>query len=109
MGLDQCGVARKEGQKDKDLMYWRKNSGLAGWMQDLYESKGGKGRFNGVEMSLSKEDLLKLKEDYQSLEESSGFFWCNVNGTDNKDTARFIELALVALEEGYEVFYSSSW
>lgn len=109
MGLDQYGFARKEGLKDTQIMYWRKHSNLEGWMHDLYYEKGGTDEFNCVELSLTKEDLLRLKADYKSLEEASGFFWGSSQASDDVDTGRFIELALVALDEGYEVIYTSWW
>lgn len=109
MGLDQRAFSRKEGQEDNHIMSWRKHANLEGWMHELYAEKGGEEVFNCVELSLTKEDLLRLKEEYTNLEEASGFFWGTSTMEDTINTGLFVVMALQALEEGAEVIYTSWW
>ena len=109
MGLDQRAFARKEGEDDENIMDWRKHADLEAWMHDLYYHKGGKEEFNCQELSLTKEDLLSLKEEYTKLEGGCGFFWGKSNDFDKANTALFIIQALEYLEDGYEVIYTSWW
>ena len=109
MGLDQRAFARKEGESDENIMDWRKHADLEAWMHELYYQKGGDGEFNLVELSLTKEDILSLKDEYTKLEEGCGFFWGKSNDFDKANTALFIIQALEYLEDGYEVIYTSWW
>ena len=38
--------------KPQELAYWRKHPNLHGWMEMLWEQKGGVGTFNGIELEL---------------------------------------------------------
>ena len=61
----------------EDLHYWRKHPNLHGWMQSLYESKGGKSdSFNGDCVVLTNNDLLDLERDIMdgNLPDTNGFF-----------------------------------
>ena len=112
MGLDQYAYARKtEGNKEKkvDIQSWRKHANLEGWMSNLYESKGGTEEFNCVELSLDKDDLLLLLEEYLDLPPAEGFFWGESTPEDDEATRIFIERALELIEKGYEVIYTSWW
>ena len=109
MGLDQYAFARKKGQEDKQIMYWRKHSNLEGWMADLYHSRGGKGDFNCVELKLSLMDLVRLEEEYRSLKPASGFFWGQSHPEDDDTTEDFLTLAYKAIEDGYDIIYTSWW
>ena len=53
MGLDQYLYKRP---KSKEIGYWRKHNRLQGWMQNLYENKGGDGTFNCVDLDLTMDD-----------------------------------------------------
>tara|TARA_A100001388_G_C28754200_1_gene494014 strand:+ start:943 stop:1275 length:333 start_codon:yes stop_codon:yes gene_type:complete len=110
MGLDQYAFTRKKDEKDTQIMQWRKHADLEGWMSDLYYEKGGEADvFNCVELSLTKDDLLRLKDVYQHLEQASGFFWGTSVKSDEVQTGDFIESAIQAIDDGYEVIYTSWW
>jgi len=109
MGLDQYAFARKSGEEDTEIMYWRKHSNLEGWMADLYHSRGGKGQFNCVELKLYPGDLRRLEKDFRNLSPASGFFWGQSRPEDDNSTEEFIALAYKAIDDGYEIIYSSWW
>ena len=111
MGLDQYVTVREKGE---ELHYWRKHNALQGWMQRLWESRGGTGDFNCVDVYLYEDDLNKLEADIkaQQLPETSGFFY----GPDSrfeedriKGDLEFIEKARKALANDKDVIYSSWW
>jgi len=109
MGLDQYAFARREGEEDEKIMYWRKHANLEGWMANLYHSRGGTNEFNCVELKLREEDLDRLLDEHKDLGTSSGFFWGQSCEEDVKDTHAFITLAYKRLEAGYEIIYTSWW
>jgi hypothetical protein len=110
MGLDQYALTRKKNEKDTQIMQWRKHANLEGWMSDLYYEKGGDAEvFNCVELSLDKDDLLRLLAEYQSLQTATGSFWGVSNSHDLEQTKVFIESAIKAIDDGYEVIYASWW
>ena len=109
MGLDQYAFARKKGQDDSQIMYWRKHSNLEGWMADLYKSRGGKGEFNCVELKLSLEDLSRLEGEYKNLKPASGFFWGQSHPEDDDATEDFLTMAYKAIDDGFEIIYTSWW
>lgn len=109
MGLDQYAFARKEGEKDEQIMSWRKHANLEGWMANLYNARGGRGEFNCVELKLREEDLDSLGEEHENLEVSGGFFWGESCEEDTQDTHAFLKLAYERLSAGYEIIYTSWW
>lgn len=96
----------------REIAYWRKHPNLHGWMQRLWESKGGAGDFNGDELELTWEDLDKLEADIKNsqLPTTSGFFFGNPADEyyKNQDLA-FIVKARAEIFTGLKVFYNSSW
>ena len=95
----------------KRIATWRKHPNLHGWMQKLYESKGGESaEFNCNPVELTREDLeaLRFAIEHAQLPDTSGFFFGNSNHWGSADSG-FIELALQALDEGDRVFYDSWW
>jgi hypothetical protein len=108
MGLDQYAYAQKSDERTK-ICQWRKHSNLQGWMQNLYESRGGKESFNCIDLKLEEEDLLKLKAEHNTLEAASGFFWGESTTEDIAETEEFIGIALEYLNRGYTIVYSSWW
>lgn len=115
MGLDQYAhVRRAEESADEnaEIAYWRKHRCLQGWMENLYREKGGEQEFNCVEVEITREDLAKLASDLiqDNLPDTSGFFWGNRNAGDclEEDFA-FIAKALLAINSGLKVYYSSWW
>ena len=112
MGLDQYAFARKEKDgivESNQLMTWRKHANLEGWMANLYHSRGGKGDFNCIDLKLSLTDIENLEKDFKNLEPASGFFWGQSRPGHNADTEDFIALAYKAIEDGYEIVYTSWW
>ena len=112
MGLDQYAFARKEKDgivESTEIMYWRKHADLEGWMADLYRSRGGKGDFNGVDLKLEKEDLEKLEREHRNLSTATGFFWGESQSEDLNATEDFLSLAYKAIEDGYDIIYTSWW
>lgn len=138
MGLDQYAyVANKAGQREEfyegaawdsvegvfvnaktaepqEIAYWRKHPNLQGWMQKLYEAKGGTGEFNGDELELTWEDVDMLEHDIKNGHMShlgtKGFFF----GDPSDDYYREKDLqfcidAKAELFLGRKVFYNSSW
>ena len=109
MGLDQYAFARKSGEEDTEIMYWRKHANLEGWMADLYARRGGKGHFNCIELRLTRADLDKLTDEYLGLTKAAGFFWGESRPEQNEDTWDFLSKAEKYLQDGYEIIYSSWW
>ena len=98
--------------KPREIAYWRKHPNLHGWMQQLWESRGNSGDFNGDELELTWNDLEILELDIiaGSLPGSSGFFF--VNDADDhyrEQDLKFIREAKAELFCGLKVFYNSSW
>lgn len=126
MGLDQYAYKVKKGiiksaiPSDKqipsnelvEIAYWRKHPNLHGWMERLYDSKGGDGMFNCEFVQLTESDLIKLQEDIlqRALFEASGPFWgLNSDEEYRKDDLTFIQEALDSIEQGYDILYYSWW
>ena len=109
MGLDQYAFARKEGQEDIEIAYWRKHADLQGWMENLYHSRGGKRQFNCIDLKLKECDLNRLEKGHRDLSIAEGFFWGSSNSNKVEATARFIEEARERMKEGYTIIYSSWW
>ena len=117
MGLDQYAFARKKeeyasGDEEDvaiEIATWRKHANLEGWMSSLFHERGGKGDFNCIELRLFESDLLKLEQQYQSLDTAGGFFWGESQLEDNDITLSFINKAKELIAEGYEIVYSSWW
>jgi hypothetical protein len=98
--------------KPREIAYWRKHPNLHGWMQQLWESKGNEGDFNGDELELTWQDLdaLELAVTHGQLPATGGFFF----GKDADDHYReqdleFVKNARAELFLGLKVFYNSSW
>jgi hypothetical protein len=96
----------------REIAYWRKHPNLHGWMQQLWESKGNSGEFNGDELELTWEDLEALELDIiaGSLPGTSGFFFGNdADDHYREQDLKFIRDARAELFCGLKVFYNSSW
>ena len=98
----------------EELACWRKHHDLHGWMEKLYNEKGGKAlSFNCVTVQLKEEDLNRLEEDVKSnqLPQTTGFFFGNNPPNDDtiEEDLEFVEKAREAIKEGKAVFYNSWW
>ena len=123
MGLDMYAFATKAKLKNEvdfsetnlkpeEIHYWRKHPNLHGWMQELYESKGGKSdNFNGDCVVLTESDLDDLETDIKngSLPDTSGFFFGNTQGDEDEDDLLFVSKAREAITNGKTVYYTSWW
>ena len=123
MGLDMYAFATKakpnkevdfstNNFQPEEIHYWRKHPNLHGWMQNLYDMKGGTSdSFNGDCVVLDSEDLDNLEADIKegNLPDTSGFFFGNSNGEENEDDLKFIEEARRAIADGLTVYYTSWW
>jgi len=129
MGLDQYALAvtptaeftfspvaiipkGEEDVESVELAYWRKHPNLQGWMESLYEAKGGEKEFNCEYVMLTGADLDALEEAVkgEDLPDTVGFFY----GEDSDDYYReqdlnFIQEARHALAADLLVYYSSWW
>ena len=127
MGLDQYAYVASKANTDYDdtsrqeIAYWRKHPNLQGWMEKLWESKGGDNElskwgsnFNGVELELTWDDIDKLEKDIKSGEvsrlDTTGFFFGHPSDDIyyNHDLKFCID-AKAELFLGRKVFYNSSW
>lgn len=125
MGLDMYAMKTKhkpqtevdfevpEEEEVIEFYYWRKHSNLHGWMEDLYNTKGGQDLFNCVNLKLSHEDLDSLERDLNSarLPSTSGPFFGNSHGSleEIEYDEAFVKEAREAIEQGYTVYYTSWW
>ena len=115
---------------DEELFYWRKHPNLHGWMQELYIENGGYIRgggpvvniveelpedewvqFNGNSVELDLKDLDRLEEavNNEELPETIGFFFGKSHPSYKYDDLNFIKAARSSIEEGFYVYYTSSW
>lgn len=96
----------------REIAYWRKHPNLHGWMQQLWESRGNTGDFNGDELELTWDDLEALEEAVlnNELPGTSGFFFGN-NADEHyrEQDLEFVRNAKAELFLGLKVFYNSSW
>ena len=98
--------------RPREIAYWRKHPNLHGWMQKLWEAKGGIGDFNGDELELTWEDIDALEKAVKKrkLPTTSGFFFGNPSDDYYYDhDLEFIKNARAELFLGLKVFYNSSW
>lgn len=118
MGLDMYAykATSLEDEDPEQIMYWRKHNALHSWMEGQYT---GSDSFNMIKVNLTKDILLKLKEDilHNNLKAKSGFFFGDTDYMDEyensdmqKEDLQFIENALNILEtENNTVVYYDSW
>ena len=125
MGLDMYAFSTKakpktdvdfetKNFKPEEVFYWRKHPNLHGWMQELYDSKGGTSdSFNGDCVVLDIVDLDNLEEDIRegNLPDTSGFFFGESSNGDeeNENDLLFVTKAREAIKEGKTVYYTSWW
>ena len=98
----------------QEIAYWRKHPNLQGWMEKLYEAKGGDEEFNGVELELTWEDIdmleYDIKNDIMAKMNTEGFFFGKPS--DNYYKEKDLQFCIDAKAElflGRKVFYNSSW
>ena len=62
-----------------------------------------------AEDALQPRALWRTCEEYQNLQQATGFFWGVSGKYEETQTGEFIEAALQAIDDGYEVIYTSWW
>lgn len=92
---------------DDEFMYWRKHWDLHKWMENLYYAKGGKGEFNCAVVRLTLDDLTSLRKTIAENRLSNGGF--DLGWYTKRDDLAFIDKAIQAIEDGYEIYYDSWW
>lgn len=118
MGLDMFAQkvpagSQYDAETAEEIHYWRKNNALHGWMEDLYESKGGTEEFNCVPVQLTAADLSLLRSQIQldQLKPRAGFFFGEQSYSDFEKEADlgFIEKALGYITDDFDIYYTSWW
>tara|TARA_R110002012_G_scaffold291325_1_gene485688 strand:+ start:543 stop:914 length:372 start_codon:yes stop_codon:yes gene_type:complete len=123
MGLDQFAYKVKSKYNSDTvtekitkikIAQWRKHNALEGYMSALFKSKGGDGEFNCRTLPLDNDDLNELEEtiNNKELPETEGFFFGNDTSKDeecNAQDKQFIDDAREALENGWQIEYTSWW
>ena len=125
MGLDMYAFSTKakpktdvdfetKNFKPEEVFYWRKHPNLHGWMQNVYDMKGGTSdSFNGDCVVLDSEDLDNLEADIRegNLPDTSGFFFGESSNGDeeNENDLLFVTKAREAISEGKTIYYTSWW
>ena len=100
---------------DTDFAYWRKFNHLHGWMEQLYQKKGGaQETFNCATVRLTLEDLEVLHSlaSMKALAPTEGFFFGGIapfNDDDQTEVLDFVQKARTAIGEGKAVVYDSWW
>lgn len=121
MGLDQFLIAKKEGEEDKEIYYWRKHYELEIWMYQLYLNKEiysqiSRTEFNNTEVPLDKDDISALEfevlfgdlssKDNRRFEISEFHEVLTDNQTYDLEAIR---AARYFLNEGWQVYYIGDW
>lgn len=104
--------ASREGYINTHFAYWRKFNHLHGWMERLYQERGGVDTFNCIEIWLDEEAIDRLEKEKDSLEPTQGFFFGSyeeLTKEDKEEIQEFIERCRQAFADGYVVFYDSWW
>lgn len=101
--------------KAEEIMYWRKNNALHGWMETLAEERLGlsAGEFNCEYLQLREGDLKNLSVDIKTgkLKPTEGFFFGALTYTEEeqKQDLAFVEEALGLIASGKDIYYYSWW
>ena len=114
----------------EELHYWRKFHDIHGWMEELYRAKGGKKEsFDTVSVQLKIKDIFNFSKDVEDkklpdFSPTKGMDWKNMGVRSRKvwlndekelpiilkeDYLGFVDKALEALENRYNIFYTSWW
>jgi len=130
MGLDQYAYAAARDQlvnpdadfdlepKEKDvapvaIAYWRKFNPLQGWMERLYQERGGNETFNCVSLQLRAADIDRLEHDTLAgkVKTTQGVVFGGEWEREEIQTAifEFLPKARAALAEGKVLMYDSWW
>jgi hypothetical protein len=111
--VDDFTLPPYDEHKQEEFHYWRKHHDLHGWMERLYQEKGGEKQFNCQPIRLYEKDLTRLETAvrHNQLPPTTGFFFGN-NQPDEDSIANdltFINNARTWIADGYAVYYDSWW
>lgn len=115
MGLDMYVMKTKEPEFEfetsTELFYWRKHPNLHGWMEKVYQKRGGTEDFNGIVIRLQYDDIMQLEKDLLNfgLPHTTGFFFGESSPEYRERDIEFVKLAKEDLNQHYKLFYTSSW
>jgi hypothetical protein len=124
MGLDMYAVSiakddnrpatdfKLDDDNSSELHYWRKHPNLHGWMESLYNVKGGENDdFNCNTVLITEADLNNLEKvvKARTLPETSGFFFGQTTGEEYEDDLEFIRKAREVLAQSRQVAYYAWW
>jgi len=93
------------------VAYWRKHPNLHGWMEALYQRKGGTELFNCKTVRLDATDIDALEKvvNDNNLPHTTGFFFGESLPEAVECDRAFIAAARAALAEGCCVYYAAWW
>ena len=94
-----------------DVAYFRKNSALQGWMQELYRSKGGTDvEFNCSNVVVSIDDLLTLHNQIKANKvlPTSGFFFGDMCDEKYEQLKQVVVDMIDDYDDEY-VYYYFAW
>lgn len=101
--------------ESEEIMYWRKNNALHGWMARLAQYREGTEPedFNCEYLRLTEQDLKNLAADIKAgnLKPTEGFFFGSLVYSEEakKEDLEFVETALGLIESGKDIYYWSWW
>lgn len=104
--VDDFTISEDIDTQPTEIQYWRRNRLVHQWMNDLYYDKGGTSKpFNSDYVRITKEELDSL-EKY--IEEEISSDWEQNEWFVNSYSSFFKECNMY-LEDGYALYYYSSW
>lgn len=104
--------AKEEGYINTDFAYWRKFNHLHGWMERIYQERGGEDSFNCIAIWLDEKTIDRLEKEKATLKPTQGFFFGSyeeLTKEDQEEIQQFIDKCRQAFADGYAVFYDSWW
>ena len=101
-----------ESCKLKEFYYHRKVPALEDFMANEFDKQLLDVTFNDRHLRVTREllnELQKCVKEKSLNEEASGFFWGHHCAADYEDIQDAIDAANKLLDEGYDIYYLSSW
>jgi hypothetical protein len=94
----------------REIAYWRKHPNLHGWMQELYQARGGENPdFNCDTLQLKAEDLDALEKSLGVLPHTEGFFFGESRPEEKAFDVAFIAAARAVIAAGDRVYHIAWW
>lgn len=113
----ECAISIKvvqtyEENKLEDFHYHRKVPALEYFMATEFDKQLLDIDFNCMYLHVPKELLDKLQKQVKEKslnEKATGFFWGSHTDEDYEDIQKAINKAYKAIDEGYDIYYTSNW